>query len=71
VLDKDGKPAYRKVLLGITDGINSEVISGDLKAGDEVIIGDTSQEETAAAATTPRSPFTPMGGPPRTGAGRR
>lgn len=65
VLDKDGKPAYRRVLLGITDGISSEVISGDLKPGDAVIIGDTSQEEVAAATTPARSPFSPMGGPRR------
>jgi HlyD family secretion protein len=70
VLDKDGKPAYRKLLLGITDGIASEVISGDLKAGDEVIIGDTSQEE-AATAEAPRSPFQPMGSPMRGSAPRR
>jgi HlyD family secretion protein len=61
VLDKDGKPAYRKVLLGITDGISYEVISGDLKVGDEVVIGDTSQEEAANTAATPRSPFMPAG----------
>ena len=62
VLDQDGKPAHRKVLLGITDGISYEVISGDLKAGDQVIIGDTSQEEAANTAATPRSPFMPSSG---------
>ena len=69
VLDKDGKPAHRKVMLGITDGASYEVRSGDLKAGDQVIIGDTSQEDAEAATTTARSPFTPAG-PPR-GGGRR
>jgi HlyD family secretion protein len=54
VLDTLGKPAARRVMLGITDGSATEVVSGDLKAGDAVIIGDS----TKSAGVAP-----PNGGP--------
>jgi HlyD family secretion protein len=43
VLGPDQKPIEKKVVLGITDGAMSELISGDLKANDEVIVGDGTQ----------------------------
>lgn len=62
VLDAEGKPAVRKVVLGITDGANTELAGGDLKEGDKVIVGDTSQNngsQRAGASGSPqqRSPF--------------
>ena len=33
----------RDVMLGITDGSRSEVVSGDLVEGDQVLIGDSTQ----------------------------
>ncbi len=38
VPDKDNNPQSRKIRVGITDGINTEVIEGELKEGEQVII---------------------------------
>jgi HlyD family secretion protein len=58
VLDEQQKPQPRKVLLGITDGSATEVISGEIQPGDAVIIGDSSQTaQTQAAPNAP--PFFP------------
>jgi len=66
VLDAEQKPQPRKILMGITDGSATEVISGDIKAGDSVIVGDSSQgSQTPNAATAP--PF--FGGFGRGGGG--
>ena len=35
----DGKPKAVEVRLGLSDGTHSEVVSGDLKEGDQVIVG--------------------------------
>ena len=43
VLDAQQKPQSRKVVLGITDGSATEVISGEVQPGDMVIIGDSVQ----------------------------
>jgi HlyD family secretion protein len=43
VLDASGKPAMRKVMIGVTDGTSTEVVSGDLRAGDRAVIADTSE----------------------------
>ncbi|MBP7864750.1 MAG: efflux RND transporter periplasmic adaptor subunit [Acidobacteria bacterium] len=72
VMDAGGKPAVRKVVLGITDGANTELVGGDLKEGDKVIVSDTSQSNGsqrpgASGGQQQRSPF--MSGPP--GGGRR
>jgi HlyD family secretion protein len=48
VLTAEKKPESRSLMLGITDGSFTEVVSGELNEGDTVIIGDS----TAAAATT-------------------
>jgi hypothetical protein len=58
VLDAANKPEPKRVMLGITDGVSTEVVSGNLKQGDKVIVADTSQEN-AANSSTPgvRSPF--------------
>ncbi|MBI3935067.1 MAG: efflux RND transporter periplasmic adaptor subunit [Acidobacteria bacterium] len=49
VLDAQKKPEPRQVLLGITDGKSTHVVSGELKETDAVIVGDSTQ---AAAAPT-------------------
>ncbi len=41
VLDVQGKPQAHNVVLGISDGALSEVLSGDVKPGDQVVIGDS------------------------------
>jgi HlyD family secretion protein len=39
VLDEDGKPKAVPLVLGISDGTATEVLRGDLKEGQEVIVG--------------------------------
>jgi len=46
VLDASKKPVERKVKLGLSDGAMTQVISGELKAGEEVIVGDGTQVDT-------------------------
>jgi HlyD family secretion protein len=43
VLNAQKSPEMRRVVLGITDGVNSEILSGDVKQGDQVIVGDSTQ----------------------------
>lgn len=43
VLNTGGQPEIRNLMLGITDGSRSEVVSGDLVEGDEILIGDSMQ----------------------------
>ena len=58
--DGKGEPKAVEVRTGITDGRNTQIVSGELKVGDKVIVGLA----TAKAATG----ASPMGGP---GGGRR
>jgi HlyD family secretion protein len=55
VLDVDGQPKAVPVMLGPTDGAYTELVSGDLKDGQAVIIGGGPRATTAPA---------PAGGPP-------
>jgi HlyD family secretion protein len=41
VLDEQKQPVMRKVVLGITDGASTEVVSGDVKPGEAIIVGDS------------------------------
>ena len=71
VLDAQQKPQPKKVLLGITDGSATEVISGEIRPGDTVIIGDNTQSAQAPAAATPPPFFGGFGrGGPGGGRGR-
>src|SRR5215467_6476482 len=58
VLNAQQKPEPRHVVLGITDGTATEVVSGELNPGDAVIIGDTTK---AANIPAPNAPA--FGGP--------
>lgn len=49
---KDGKPTPVEVSLGITDNRNTEIIGGELKAGDQVVVGDTKATNGAASSST-------------------
>ena len=53
VLGPGGKPESRKVVVGMTDGVDSALISGDLKAGDPVIVADSGQGVSGRPAATP------------------
>jgi HlyD family secretion protein len=61
VLGDDGKPRAVEVVTGLSDGNFTEIVSGDLKAGDSVIVDELAPAETATA-----SPFAPA---PRRGRG--
>jgi len=56
-----------RLRLGITDGTYTELLSGELAVGQEVVTGVTTPAQAAAAAT--RSPLMP-GGPGGRGGGR-
>jgi HlyD family secretion protein len=62
VLSSAGKPVPVSMILGITDGTFSEVVSGDLKEGAELIVEDTSKKKTQSTNVGP-PPF--MLGPRR------
>jgi HlyD family secretion protein len=59
IVSADGKAAPVSVIIGITDGTFSEIISGDLNDGTEVIVGETGKNNESNRATP--SPF--GGGP--------
>jgi HlyD family secretion protein len=46
VLDSGRKTVERKIVLGLSDGAMTQVISGDLKPGEEVVVGDGTQVDT-------------------------
>jgi HlyD family secretion protein len=72
VLGAPGKAEPRVVKVGISDGSTSEVVEGNLKPGEKVIIGrNVSPESAAAQGRSPLSPtMGPMGGRPASKAGR-
>lgn len=66
VLGPQGTPEPRRVLLGITDGVSTQWISGEVQEGDQVIVGDTSQAATTTSSTggAPGGGRFIFGGPP-------
>ncbi len=67
VLNAERKPEARHVVLGITDGVSSEVLSGEIKTGEQIIVGD-SQSGGTGTAQPARGGFGMFG--PRGGGGR-
>ena len=69
MLGPDNKPQSRVVKLGITDGTATEVIEGDLKEGDTIIVGQNIPAEDRPQNNQQRPPgFGGMpGGGPRGG----
>ncbi len=53
VLARDGKPKPIPVVLGITNGTFSEVVSGNLKEGTEVIVGERSNKKSGSQSRSP------------------
>jgi HlyD family secretion protein len=53
ILGRDGRPVAVPITLGISDGTSTEIVRGDLQAGQAVLIG---LESAAPATTTPRGP---------------
>jgi len=71
VLGQDGKPQSRRIKVGLTDGVTTEVVEGDLQEGDMVITGQTlvgaskpqsSQSPAPGFGTAPRGGGAPGGG---------
>lgn len=58
----DGKAAPRRVQIGISDGVNVEILKG-LDVGDNVVVGQQTTAEEVKAKEDARSPF--MSGPPK------
>jgi len=54
ILSPDRKPTPVSIVLGITDGTFSEVISGDLREGGEVIVEETSGKKATGQGTAPQ-----------------
>ena len=52
MVDEDGKPKAVSLSLGISDGSSTEVLRGDLKEGQEIIVGGGSQRPGTSG--TPR-----------------
>ena len=67
ILNPAGKLEPLAVRTGITDGKSTEVTSPTLKAGDQIVLGVTSNSDTPADQA--RSPFTPQSGGQRQGGG--
>jgi hypothetical protein len=71
---RDGKPVPVSIVIGLDDGDTVEVLEGDLKPGDKVIVNEVRPVETIAAhGTAMPSPFGQGGGMrgPGAGGGRR
>lgn len=69
VLGADGKPQSRRIKVGLSDGVSTEIVEGNLQEGEMVITGQTlSSSSKSQSSPTPTSV---LGGAPRTGAPRR
>jgi HlyD family secretion protein len=66
VLGPDKKPLPRRIQIGITDGVATEIIQGDLKEGDQIIVG-----QNVSGDSRPQTRQSPpgFGGAPRFGGG--
>ncbi|EYF04721.1 efflux RND transporter periplasmic adaptor subunit [Chondromyces apiculatus] len=60
---RDGRPQPVRVVIGVTDGTNTEVVEGDLKEGDAVIISSSGGAAETSTSTPARggSPGGPGG----------
>jgi HlyD family secretion protein len=67
ILGADNKPQAVEIRTGITDGHYTQVISGDLKIGDNVIVGLATSK---VDSNPPPGSSGPMGGGARPGGGR-
>lgn len=56
ILGPDGKPQPRRIKIGITDGISTEVVEGDLKISEPIIIGQTLSEANRSQTNQTQPP---------------
>ncbi len=66
VLGQDGTPQSRRIKVGLTDGVSTEVVEGSLQEGEMVITGQTIANSGATPSNANSAPG--FGGAPRTGA---
>lgn len=52
VMGQDNKPERRRIKIGITDGTSTEVLEGDLKEGDTIIIGQNVSGSTSGGSSS-------------------
>jgi HlyD family secretion protein len=64
VMDKSGQPERRRIKVGLTDGVSTEVVEGNLVEGELAITGQT-LSSTSRPNTNQSAPG--FGGAPRTG----
>lgn len=69
VLGQDGKPQSRRIKVGLTDGVSTEVVEGNLQEGEMVITGQTISGGPSSQNTQTAAPG--FGNAPRTGGGGR
>jgi HlyD family secretion protein len=67
VLGSDKKPQPRRIVVGLSDGTSTEVVSGNLQEGDTVIIGENISGDNKPQTTTQTAPG--FGGGQRGGIG--
>ena len=56
MLGPDGKPTPVSIRLGISDGNATEVVGGELKEGQEVLVGTLAAGSAGARPSGPASP---------------
>jgi HlyD family secretion protein len=54
---RSGQPEPAPVTAGLSDGTFVEITSGDLKAGDKVVVNEIRSGETKTGGSSPRSPL--------------
>ena len=52
----DGKPSAVTLQLGLSDGSMTEVVTGEIKEGDQIIIGTQTAGTSSSSSTAPRGP---------------
>jgi HlyD family secretion protein len=65
VLGQDGKLQSRRIKVGLTDGVSTEVVEGNLQEGEMAVTGQTLT--SASKAQSSQTPAPGFGGAPRTG----
>lgn len=71
VLGSDKKPQPRRIVVGLSDGTSTEVVSGNLQEGDVVIIGENISGESRQTTTQTAPGFGGQRGGNFGGGGRR
>lgn len=71
VLGADGKPASRRIKVGLSDGSATEVVEGELREGDVIVTGQNVTASSSSTQSGGQSTAPGFGGAPRTGGAGR